>query len=186
MARLPYGFDANPMYETRQPKSEAKAWERLDEVQLSLEKGEAVAPDLAAWVGEAIHHARQDPDELLRRLGLKSGRGKPAADPNAWFTVGKRICDLEDFGLNPDEVRAAHPLVSDPEALRPYGVNPDEVTPTAIGIIAYERMTPEEAIATVAAEFDEGGRGDEKFSRSQLQKFRDAYRAAWHVAHNPE
>lgn len=139
MAHVPYGFDANPMYETRQPKDEAEAWERLADVQLSLEKGEAVAPELAAWLGEAIDHAKRDPAELLRRLGVERGRGPIAADPNAWFTVGKRICDLEDAG-----------------------------------------MKPERAIATVAAELDE------KYSRSRLQNLRDAYRAAWHVAQNPE
>lgn len=143
MARLPYGFDANPMYETRQPANEAEAWDRLEDIQLSLEKGEAVAPELAAWFGEAVEHAKREPDELMRRLGLKRGRGKPAADPNAWLIVGKRICELEDGGHK-----------------------------------------PEAAIAEIAAELDDGR--DEKYSRQQLQKFRDAYRNAWHVAHNPE
>jgi hypothetical protein len=143
MAKLPYGFDANPMYETRQPKDEAEAWERLDDVQLSLERSETIAPELAAWLGEAIEYAKRDPAELLRRLGLKRGRGKPAADPNAWFTVGKRICELEDSG-----------------------------------------MQPEQAKATVAAELDDGQ--EEKYGRSQLENLRDAYRAAWHLAHNPE
>jgi len=180
MARLPYGFDANPMYETRQPKDEAEAWERLADVQLSLEKGEAVAPELAAWLGEAIHYAKRDPAELLRRLGVKKGRGKPAADPDAWLTVGKRICELEDFGLKHDEVRARHTTMSNPEVLRRYGVNPHEMTPTAIGEIVYEPMKPEAALSQVAGEtFGE-------YNRSQLQKFRDAYRAAWHVAHSPE
>ena len=180
MAKLPYGFDANPMYETRQPKDEADAWERLDDVQLSLERGETIAPDLAAWLGEAIEYSKRDRDELLRRLGLKRGRGPIAADPNAWLTVGKRICELEDFGLNPDDVRKRHPTMSNPEVLRPYGVNPDYVTPIAIGEIAYERMKPEAALDQV----DEETFG--KFQRSQLQKFRDAYRAACHVAHNPK
>ena len=90
MAHLPYGFDANPMYETRQPKDEAEAWERLADVQLSLEKGEAVAPELAAWLGEAIHHAKRDPAELLRRLGVKRGRGKPARHESGGDAVGER------------------------------------------------------------------------------------------------
>lgn len=97
MATLPYGFDGHA--DTSRPKNEAEAWERLEEVQLSLEKREAVPRELAAWLGEAIDHAKRDPAELLRRLGLKRGRGKPAADPDAWLTVGKRICDLEDEGL---------------------------------------------------------------------------------------
>jgi hypothetical protein len=41
-------------------------------------------------------------------------------------------------------------------------------------------MKPERAMATVVAELDE------KYSRSQFQNLRDAYRAAWHVAQNPE
>ncbi len=165
MAHLPYGFDANPMYETRQPKDEAEAWERLADVQLSLEKGEAVAPELAAWLGEAIDHAKRDPAELLRRLGVKRGRGKPAADPDAWLTVGKRICELEDFGLNPDEVQAQH--------------TEKDRWGNAVGEVAYNRMKPEAALDQVSRE------SFGKFERSQLQKFRDAYRAACHVAHNP-
>jgi hypothetical protein len=80
-----------------------------------------------------------DPAELLRCLGVERSRGTPTGDPNAWFTVLKRICDLDDAG-----------------------------------------MKPERAIATVAAELVE------KYSRSQFQNLRDAYRAAWHVAQNPE
>jgi hypothetical protein len=175
MATLPYGFDGHA--NTSRPKNEAEAWERLEEVQLSLEKGEAVAPELAAWLGEAIHHAKRDPAELLRRLGLTRGRGKPAADPDAWLIVGKRICELEDFGLNPDEVRARHPTKSRPEVLRQYGVNPDEVPPMAIGEIAYELMKPEAALDQV----DDETFG--KFQRSQLQKFRDAYREFFRRSH---
>ena len=68
MAKLPYGFDGHA--DTSRPMNEADAWERLADVQLSLEKGEAVAPELAAWLGGAIDHAKRDPVELLRRLGL--------------------------------------------------------------------------------------------------------------------
>lgn len=164
MATLPYGFDGQA--DTSRPKNETEAWERLEAVQLLLEKGEAVPRELAAWLGEAIHHAKREPAELLRRLGVKRGRGKPAADPDAWLTVGKRICELEDFGLNPDEVQALHP-----EKDR-WG--------NAVGEIAYTRLKPEAALDQV---------GDETFGtyeRSQLQKFRDAYRSACHDAHNPK
>lgn len=106
MAKLPYGFDANPMYETRHPGDEAEAWDRLEEIQLSLEKGEAVSPELAVWLGEAIDHAKRDKAELTRRLGLTRGRGKPATDPSAWLTVGKSICDLEDTGIKPERAIA--------------------------------------------------------------------------------
>ncbi len=93
--------------------------------------------------------------------------------------MGKRICELEDFGLNPDEVRGAHPVMSNPETLRPYCVNADEAKPVPIGEIPCDRLKTEAAILRVQSEtYGE-------YNRTQLQKFRDAYRAAWHVAHNP-
>lgn len=106
MALLPYGFDANPMYETRKPKDEAEAWERLDDVQLSLEKGETIAPELAAWLGEAIEYAKRDPAELLRRLGVKRSRGHVSVDPGAWLVYGQKICELEDAGMKPEAALA--------------------------------------------------------------------------------
>ena len=136
MAKLRYLFDA------AMPNATDEPWTKLDTIVEHLQDGEAIPPDLASWLGEAIHHAKRDPAELLRRLGLKRGSGAVAADPNAWCTVGKRICDLEDTG-----------------------------------------MRPEKAVATVAAELDDGN--DEKYSRSQLQNLRDAYRSAWHLAQNP-
>lgn len=133
MAKLRYPFDGNLENASDDP------WTKLDTIVEYLQDGEHVPHDLAAWLGEAIRLSERDPTELMRRLGVKRGRGAPAADPNAVPIVGKRICDLEDSGLK-----------------------------------------PEKALATVAGELDE------KYSRSQLQKFRDAYRAAWHVALNPE
>lgn len=135
MTRVPYGFDANPMYETTRPQDKAEAWDRLQDIQLSLEKGEAVSPELAAWLGEAIEYAKRDPGELLRRLGLKRGRGNPAANPNGWLEYGQRICELEEEGLK-----------------------------------------PEASLAIVLAETDD------KYSRAQLQKWREAYR----TGKNPE
>ncbi|MFE3837533.1 hypothetical protein [Pseudogemmobacter sonorensis] len=136
MAKLRYPFDGTL------PNASDDPWTKLDTIVEYLQDGEPIPRDLAAWLGEAIRLSGRDPDELPRRLGVKRGRG-PKADPNAWFTVGRRICDLEDNG-----------------------------------------MKPEKAVATVAAELDDGQ--DEKYSRSQLQNLRDAYRAAWHVAHHPE
>lgn len=137
MAKLRYPFDPDLANIGDEP------WTKLATIVEHLQDGEPIPKDLAAWLGEAIHNAKRDPEELLRRLGVKRGRGSVATDPNAWFTVGKRICDLEDNG-----------------------------------------MKPERAVATVAAEQDDGQ--EEKYSRSQLQNLRDAYRAAWHVAQNPE
>jgi len=52
--------------------------------------------------------------------------------------VGKRICELEDFGLNPDDVRAAHPV--------------KDRRGNAVGEIPYEGMKPEAALDQVSAE----------------------------------
>ncbi len=103
MAKLPYGFDANPMYQTITPQDAAEAWDRLQDIQLSLEKREAVAPELAAWLGEAIEHAKRDPSELLRCLGLVRRRGRPRRDPNAWLVYGQKVCQLEDAGMKTEE-----------------------------------------------------------------------------------
>lgn len=137
MAKLRYPFDPELDNIADEP------WTKLATIVEYLQDGDPIPRDLAAWLGEAIHNAKRDPEELMRRLGIKRGRGSVAADPNAWYTVGKRVCDLEDTG-----------------------------------------MKPERAVATVSAELDDGH--EEKYSRSQLQNLRDAYRAAWHVAHNPE
>jgi hypothetical protein len=164
MAKLRYRVDP------AMPNAADEPWTKLATIVEYLQDGEPIPPDLASWLGEAIDHAKRDPAELLRRLGLKKKRGKPAADPDAWLIVGKRICDLEDFGLDPDEVRKRHQTKSNPEMLRPFGLNPDKFTPIAIGEIAYERMKPEAAILQVQSETFG------KFERSQLQKFRDDYR----------
>lgn len=106
MAKLPYGFDANPMYQAVLPQDAAEAWDRLHDIQLSLEKREAVAPELAAWLGEAIEHAKRDPDELMRRLGVKRSRGPVAGDPGAWLVYGQKVCELEDAGMKPEAALA--------------------------------------------------------------------------------
>lgn len=92
MAKLRYGFDR------RRPNAGDDPWVKLKTIQEHLEDCETVPPDLAHWLGEAIKYSAEDPDELLRRLGLARKRGKPAKDATAWLTYGERICELEDQG----------------------------------------------------------------------------------------
>lgn len=96
MATLRYGFD--PL----RPNAGDDPWVKLKTIQEYLEDCEAIPPDLAYWLGEAIKQCAEDPDELLRKLGLARKRGKPAKDANAWLTYGERICELEDAGMKPE------------------------------------------------------------------------------------
>ncbi|PTU32242.1 hypothetical protein [Stenotrophobium rhamnosiphilum] len=131
MTRLRYGFDPSL------PNADNPPWTKLATIAEYLEDCEVIPPDLAAWLGEAIRHSGQDRNELLRRLGLAKGRGKPSADPKAWLKYGEEICELEEKG-----------------------------------------MKPEAAIARVSATINNGL--NEKYNRTQLQKFRDEYRKARH------
>jgi len=80
MAKLPYGFDGSRPYLNddglRDASTETEAWAKLDDVQTCLSKQKTLPPELAVWLGEAIRHCGQNPDELLRRLGLKRRRGE--------------------------------------------------------------------------------------------------------------
>lgn len=92
---IPYGIDATPQYPSH-AKDEAEAWEMLDEIQLSLEKCEVVAPELARWLGDAIKYCDYNQSRLLHRLGMKRSKGRQMKDPDGWMTVGRRICELEE------------------------------------------------------------------------------------------
>jgi len=69
------------------------AWDNLKTLTEFLEDGEPVPPDLASWLVQAIKHAGDNPDELLRRLGLKRGRGRKhhRHDADAWLEWGRRV-----------------------------------------------------------------------------------------------
>ena len=97
MARIPYGVSVD------EPNLPDAAWTKLATINEYLEAGEPIPPDLARWLGGAILYAAQDPDELLRRLGLKRCRGAAASDPEGWRTFGRRICQLEDAKVAPEE-----------------------------------------------------------------------------------
>lgn len=92
--KLPYGgFDFNFSYlEKNEP------WENLRTIWEFLHDAEPIPPDLAYWLGEAIFHSQKDPEELMRRLGLKKGRGRPSSSGDGWLIWGKRVCELEDQG----------------------------------------------------------------------------------------
>lgn len=91
MANVPYGASSED------PNTQDDPWTKLATITEHLEAGEPIPPDLARWLGGAIAYAKEDPNELLRRLGLKRRRGEKAdVDQNAWKVWGRRICDLED------------------------------------------------------------------------------------------
>lgn len=84
------------------------AWENLKTLTEFLEDGEPVPPDLASWLVQAIKHADENPNELLRRLGLKAGRGSPGhwTDEHA-YRLGQAVCHHEDRGAKPDAAISA-------------------------------------------------------------------------------
>ena len=97
MAEIPYGVS------DEEPNVLDDPWTKLATINEHLEARERIPNDLARWLGGAIVHANEDPNEFLRRLGLKRGRGAVSDDPNAWRTIGERICRLEDNGARPEE-----------------------------------------------------------------------------------
>ena len=96
---FPYGgFDAAA------PDPERDPWSSLHEIQRQLERGEPISPSLARWLGEAIEHSGDDTGELLRRLGLRKGKGKPSPYPrDAWAWWGQRVEQERAKGLSPEK-----------------------------------------------------------------------------------
>lgn len=104
MAKMPYGgFEANPEGRNDDP------WTKLATINEHLEAGEALPPYLAQWLGLAIQYADCDPNELLRRLGLKRGRGRQhhRHAPDAWLDWGQRVCAIEHDGESPESALVA-------------------------------------------------------------------------------
>lgn len=131
---IPYGVAADEYSAADDP------WTKLATINEHLEAGEPIPSDLARWLGGAIAYANEDPKVFMKRLGLASGRGPKERDPNAWKVWGRRVCELEDEGV-----------------------------------------APEDALAQVLAESDDGR--DEKLKRTQLQNLRNKYRQVWQDAH---
>lgn len=98
MAHLEYGFDPNFS------NIDADPWINLKTIDEYLRDSEAIPPDLATWLGHAIRFSKGDPNEFMRRLGLKKPRGrrtyKHALD--AWLQWGKRVHLLEANGESPE------------------------------------------------------------------------------------
>lgn len=100
MAKVPYGAGID------NPNETDEAWTKLATINEHLEAGEPVPHDLARWLGGAIAYAGQNPDELLRRLDLKRGRGATKRHPDAWRVYGRRVCELEDEGMKAEAALA--------------------------------------------------------------------------------
>ena len=84
--RIPYGVSSE------EPNAQDAPWTKLATINEYLETGEAIPSDLARWLGGAIVCAAEDPKVLLQGLGLVSGQGRKARDPNAWKVWGRRVC----------------------------------------------------------------------------------------------
>jgi hypothetical protein len=76
------------------------SWTRLNSINEFLEAGEAVPFHLAQWLGHAIRFSDHDPDEFIKRLGLRRAKGRPAHKygKDAWLKWGERIWQLESAG----------------------------------------------------------------------------------------
>lgn len=124
MVKLPYGG-----FNLANPDLDKDPWVNLETIVEYLEDEEPIPSSLARWLGEAIRHCHEDPNELMRRLGLSNRQGSPPKSGDAWLIWGERVCELEDR----------------------YG-------------------SAEKAIGMALEELED------KYSRSQLQKWRDKYR----------
>ena len=104
MSKFPYGG-----FEVESGSEDDSGWDKLRDIKIQLEDGEALPPFLAHWLGNAIERAGGDPNELLRLLELKPRPGRPRhkfTKQDEW-TYGARVCELEDDGLSPEAAKRA-------------------------------------------------------------------------------
>lgn len=83
-------------------------WTKLQTIGEYLQDGEVLPPYLARWLGEAIERSGGDPNELMRRLELKKGRGRPRTkftDKDELF-YGAKLYELEGKGLSAEAALA--------------------------------------------------------------------------------
>lgn len=96
MTKLPYGgYELEPVPH--------ELWDKLEEIAECLEKGEAVRPNLAYWLGSSIRTSGRNNIKLLINLGLKKKSGRQEKFPDGWLIYGQIICEQEDDGLRPEE-----------------------------------------------------------------------------------
>lgn len=91
-------------YDAERTHMDADPWVNLETIHEFLQDGEKLPPDLAQWLGHAIRYSQHDPDELLRRLGLKKSKGRPLKYPaNYWLEWGELLYKLEGGGCSPEK-----------------------------------------------------------------------------------
>ena len=96
MAKLPYGG-----FELDNPSS--APWLNLFAIAECLEKGEAIRPNLAYWLAQAIRNANKSGNKLLSNLGLAETRGGQEKLPKGWLIYGQKVVELEDEGIPKDK-----------------------------------------------------------------------------------
>lgn len=115
MTKLPYGgFELD--------EASSAPWLNLYAIAESLEKGEAIRPNLALWLAEAIRRSDMKETKLLLNLGFGKGfsRGGQEALPKGWLIYGQKVVELEDEGLSTEkaisqvlqEIQVPAPLIS--------------------------------------------------------------------------
>lgn len=115
MSKLPYGgFERDPESENDD------SWSKLDTIVEYLEDGEVVPPYLSWWLVDAIKRSGRNPDELLRRLGLKKRRGRQRTNFTRKQSIkfGSEVCQLEDDGMRPEAALSAVLATIDPQPER--------------------------------------------------------------------
>ena len=107
-------------------------WKALEDIRGFLERGELIPARLAGWLGGAIERANGDRNELLKRLGLKRGRGRLAHKHprDAWLVWGGRCHDLNGR-IDPETGKALSKEQAIVRACEAYSlINPDGVSRT--------------------------------------------------------
>lgn len=103
MSKIPYGIELDSEAE------DYSGWKKLENIQRHLENCEALPPYLGRWLGEAIRRSDGDRNELLKRLELKSRRGRPRSKftEDDALEYGRMIYELECEGFSPEAALVA-------------------------------------------------------------------------------
>ncbi len=100
MAKIPWGlFDAKEVL-----NNDDTAWTKLNTIAKHLKDGNAIPFHLSIWLGKAIQDCKENPDALLKNLGIKKQKGgqKKYADRIS-YQYGEYLYHLKLDGLSPED-----------------------------------------------------------------------------------